>query len=420
MPSAGVPETHAVAPLVIVGASAAGLMAAVFAGRAGVPAVVLETRPKPGAKIRVSGGGRCNLLPSAASPDDFHTSGSRRTLRNILLSWPLEGVRAFFEDDLGIALEVEDSGKIFPRSERPLDVVEALLAECRRVGARILTNHRVNAVRATDAGFTVHTTAEPHTTRRLLLATGGLSLPKTGSDGGGYRLAATLGHALAPTFPVLVPLTTQTADWKSLPGVSTEATIRVHRAGRTIDERTGSFLFTHRGFSGPVVLDVSRSVTEDALAQSSIEVHWGGAGVDWPTLLRAPGPSTVGRLVRASLPRRLADLLMVRADVAPDERVAELPRPKRIALERELGACPLEVDGNEGYRTAEATGGGIRLGDIDAKNLESRSTPGLHFAGEILDVDGRIGGYNFLWAFVSGRRAGEAAARKLREPPANG
>lgn len=382
--------------------------------------ILLETRSKPGAKIRVSGGGRCNLLPSAATPADFHSSGSAKTVRNILMSWPLEEVHRFFSEELGIPLKVEPTGKVFPSSERPLDIIEALLEECRRVGAELRTNSKVTSIEPSAAGFVLTTEAGTELpAERVLLATGGLSLPKTGSDGTGYDLARALGHDLAPTFPVLVPLTTSDSTWLSLPGLSTQATLRVHRGDRLVDERSGSLLFTHRGLSGPVVLDISRAITE-APDDVRLEIQWGDRDQDWKSILRNAKRATIGGLLRDALPRRLADTLLDRAGIYPESRAAELPRFERESLERELGHCPFPFDGSEGYRTAEATGGGIRLSDVRPKTLESRVQPGLHFAGEILDVDGRIGGYNFLWAFVSGRRAGEGAARHLRAGGPNG
>lgn len=381
---------------------------------------MLETRPKPGAKIRVSGGGRCNLLPSVVEPTDFHTTGSANTLRNILLSWPLAEVRSFFEQDLAIPLKVEPTGKVFPESERPIEVVQALLEECHRVGGEIRTRSRVNSLERTPDGFALGLGSEERIfARRVLLATGGLSLPKTGSDGGGLGLARALGHDLAPTHPVLVPLTSPDPAWRALSGLSVDATVRVRIDDRVIDERTGSMLFTHRGFSGPLILDASRALASRAVGQAHVGVHWGGTSVDWKARLLSPGRTSAGGLVRDMLPRRLADRLLDLAGVAPEKRVAELARSERISLESTLCDCVLPVDGNEGYRTAEATGGGIRLGDIRPKTLESRIVPGLHFAGEMLDVDGRIGGYNFLWAFVSGRRAGAGAARRLQATDAD-
>lgn len=406
-------------PLVVIGASAAGLLAGIFAGRSGTPALVLETRPKPGAKIRVSGGGRCNLLPSQADLSDFHTSGSSRSLRNILFSWPLPRVRSFFEEELQIPLKREATGKLFPVSERPLDVVNALLREVERTGGTVRTNARVAAIERDGDGFLLQLSGG-HTIRaeRVVLATGGLSLPKTGSDGSGYAFARAFGHELTATFPVLVPLTTADPRWLDLPGVTLPASLRVRSGDRVLAERHGSFLFTHRGFSGPVVLDVSRALTGPADGAISLEAGWGEAPLDWPSRLRTPGPGSVGSITRDALPRRLANLLLDLAGVQPGARLAEISRTDRQALERVLTACRLPVQGNEGYRIAEATGGGVSLDELHTKTLESRKTPGLHFAGEVLDVDGRIGGFNFLWAFVSGRRAGEAAA--LRTARTNG
>jgi len=415
-----------IAPIAVIGAGAAGLTAAIFAGRAGVPALVLETRPKPGAKIRVSGGGRCNVLPSRLELGDFHTEGSDKSLRNVLFSWPLALVRAFFEDDLGVALEVEDTGKVFPASQRAQDIVDALLGECRRVGTTVLAPFRAVAVRCCDsalapgesrvAGGATRFEIESETgvvlrARRIVIATGGLSLPKTGSDGFGFELARACGHVIEPTFPALVPLLSSDARWKQLAGISLPAKITALCGGRVLEERTGDFLFTHRGFSGPVVLDMSRHVAAPSSAgEVELQARWGAATIDWDRELRRPGKTTIGAILRDRLPRRLADLLASRAGLDPATRTSELGRDARKRLVEQLERCPLAISGDEGYRTAEVTAGGVRLADVHPKTLESRSVPGLHFAGEVLDAIGRIGGYNFLWAWVTGRKAGEGAA----------
>jgi predicted Rossmann fold flavoprotein len=403
-----------VRPAVVVGAGAAGLTAAIFAGRAGVPALVLETRPSPGAKIRISGGGRCNVLPSRVDLSDFHTSGSRNTLRNILLSWPLADVRAFFERDLGVPLKDEPTGKVFPRSDDARDVVAALLREAARCGADILGGFRVASARrvesegpprfvlAADDGREV-------LARRVVLATGGLSLPKTGSDGGGLRMAERFGHRIAPTYPALVPLLGGDPDLRELAGVSVRVELTAEGAGE-LERREGDLLFTHRGFSGPVVLDASRHVTAPGGDSVRLRVRWGGAGVDWDGLLRAGGRQTVGTVVRAHLPRRLAALLIERAGSDPEQSTSELPRGSRKRLVEVLTGDLLEITGNEGFRTAEVTGGGVQLGEVNPVTLESRHVPDLFFCGEILDGNGRLGGYNFFWAWVTGRRAGTAVA----------
>lgn len=401
--------------IVVIGAGAAGLTAAIFAARAGRRVLALETRPQPGAKIRVSGGGRCNVLPSRAAPEDFSTSGSPHAMRNILLSWPLDDVRAFFERELGVALKVEETGKVFPVSDDAREVVRALLGAAARAGVELRGGTRVTALRRErDApGFRIET-AEGGTMEapRVILATGGLSLPKTGSDGAGLAMARRLGHSVVPTHAALVPLLTDDARWRDLAGVAAEARLTVLRGPRTVEERAGSLLVTHRGFTGPVVLDVSRHFTVTEPEGARLIARWGGgeAGA-WEAALRAGGRGSVGAVVRERVPRRLASFLLAEARVEAERRVSELPRADRARLVEALERYPLPVSGDEGYRTAEVTAGGVPLGEVVTGTLESRIVPGLAFCGEMLDVTGRLGGYNFLWAWVSGRRAGEAAAR---------
>jgi len=351
------------------------------------------------------------------SLDDFHGSGSRNTLRNVLFSWPLAEVRAFFEDDLRIPLKVEATGKVFPRSDRSKDVVDALLRALRESGAVLRAPFRVAAVEhRADGGFSVRSSdGKTLGADRLVLATGGLSLPKTGSDGAGLALAAKLGHARVPAYPALVPLLAADAGWSALSGVSVRARVRVEREGRLAEEREGDLLFTHRGFSGPVVLDASHHVTRPP-GDAVLRVNWGAVD-DWDAVLRAPGRATVGSALRRRLPERLAARLAELAGSAPAQPLAGLRREERARLVDVLARYPLPVRGDEGWATAEVTGGGIPLAEIVPATLESRIVPGLHLAGEMLDATGRLGGYNFLWAWVTGRVVGRALAR-VRAGPA--
>ncbi len=401
-------------PVAVVGAGAAGLVAAIFAARSGARTVILETRPKPGAKILVSGGGRCNVLPAAASPDDFFTTGSRATMRNILGSWPLAEVRAFFETELGVPLTDEAEGKVFPSSGLARDVLQSLLRAARQAGVTVIGDARVQSVEARDdaGGFRIEAgAAGPFEAARLVLATGGRSLPKTGSDGGGWRIAETLGHTIAPTSPALVPLVDRAKTWSELAGLALPAELEVRRGDKVVTRRTGSFLFTHRGYSGPVVLDVSRHFTGGDVEAPTLVARWGGAEApDWDSELREGGARSVLGPLRRHLPRRLADRVLADAVVDPARRVAELTRDERLRLVRGLVSEPLPVTGHEGWRKAEVTAGGVPLDEIRARDLSSRRIPGLHLAGEMLDVTGRIGGFNFLWAWVTGRKAGRGAA----------
>ncbi len=399
--------------VIVVGAGAAGLLAAAFAARAGARVIVLESARRPGAKIRVSGGGRCNVLPSHAGPGDFWTTGSASAVRNVVMSWPLPEVRAYFESGLGIPLADEPGGKVFPRSGSSRQVADALLADCARAGAALRTGCRVTEVRALAEGFALRTPdGEEMRTRRLVLATGGLSLPKTGSDGAGYRFARALGHQVRPTHPALVPLLTAEPEWAELAGVSVPVVARAEREGRIVEARAGDLLFTHRGFSGPVILDLSRHFTGAEGAPARLRISWAALdAVACDRILRGDGRDRqVSTLLRERMPDRLADRLMARAGVARDARTSRLPRELRKRLVRELADSAIGIAGNEGYRTAEVTGGGVPLAEVTPRTLESRLRPGLHFAGEILDATGRLGGFNFLWAWVSGRTAGLGAA----------
>lgn len=415
----------------VIGAGAAGILAAIFAARRGARVVLLESRPAPGAKIRVSGGGRCNVLPSHVDLDDFDTGGSRMAMRNVLFSWPLGEVRRFFTDELAVPLKTETTGKMFPVSDRSRDVIEALLRECAGSGVTLQGGARVVALRPEESGgeraFAVKTASGSVVwARRVVLATGGLSLPKTGSDGGGLALARALGHSVRATYPALVPLLASDPGWGELTGMSLRARLRAVAGGRTLDEREGDFLFTHRGFSGPVVLDMSRHVARPGAAGGTtgagsvgttgaeavgLEAAWlGSAAPDWERMFLARKNREVGFVVARFLPRRLAERLCGLAALPAARTTSQLTRDERARLLGVLRACPLGIAGNEGYATAEVTGGGIPLEEIGTRTLESRLVPGLHLCGEMLDVVGRIGGYNFLWAWVTGRKAGEGAA----------
>jgi predicted Rossmann fold flavoprotein len=399
--------------VIVVGAGAAGLTAAIVAARAGQSVIVVDTRPKPGAKIRVSGGGRCNILPSSVTPSDFHTSGSHNTMRNILLSWPLDDVRRFFEQDLRLPLKQEPSGKVFPRSDQSRDVVDALLTALHDSGATLRAPCRITQIeRRGEGGFRLTSNAgDALECTRLVLATGGLSLPKSGSDGGGLNMAIDLGHGCVPTYPALVPLLSSDATWRELSGVSTRVRITVERGDSKLGDVEGEVLFTHRGFSGPVILDASHHVTREGGV--TLRVHWGASDVaDWDAVLQQGGRATVSATVRRHLPNRLAALLIKCAGVESSARISELRRDARQRLVDALGRFVLPISRDEGYATAEVTGGGIPLSEIKPATLESRVVPGLYLCGEIIDVTGRLGGYNFLWAWVTGRKVGQAMASK--------
>jgi predicted Rossmann fold flavoprotein len=400
--------------VVVVGAGAAGLMAAIFAAEGERRVVVLERTRDGGKKILISGGGRCNVLPSELSPARYVTESSPNTLKKMLLSWPLEEQRRFFEEDLRLPLALEtETGKLFPASNRAADVRDGLVSLARSRGVRLEFGAEVAELAPAASGWRVGLRGGGGLdAAAVVLASGGLSVPKTGSDGAGLRLARELGHTIHPTYPALTPLTADPPRHAALAGISREVTISATLA-RGAFSTHGGFLFTHRGYSGPAVLNVSHlAVRSEAGARQPILVQWTElVAAGWETALRA-STGTVGSVVRRPLPDRLADQLIAEAGVDPQRPLAQLRRDERARLVEVLARYPLPWTGDEGYRKAEVTGGGVALSEVHPVTLESRIRPGLFLCGEILDAFGPIGGYNFAWAWATGRAAGRAAGHR--------
>jgi predicted Rossmann fold flavoprotein len=401
-------------PIVVVGAGAAGILASLFAARAGRSVVLVERTKDGGRKILISGGGRCNILPSTVQPERFVTASSPNSLRNILRSWPLDEQRVFFERELGMGLVLEpETGKLFPASNRARDVRDRLLTRVREAGAAVRFDTTVEGVTAPDdAGgpWIVQLKGAPALeASAVVLATGGLSVPSTGSDGIGLRIARELGHTTHPTYPALTPLTTDPPVHADLAGISLTVSIRAPGTTPRMETR-GGFLFTHRGYSGPAVLDISHLATRAASeARQPLLVQWTDRDrAAWDAALQS-GRKRVSSVVTEAMPTRLADRLLAEAEIGADTTVAHLGRAARKRLVTLLVEYPLPWTGNEGFKKAEVTGGGVALGEIDPRTMESRRQPGLYLCGEILDAFGPIGGHNFLWAWVTGRAAGQAA-----------
>jgi len=391
-------------------------MAAIFAAAAGAEALLLERTKDGGRKILISGGGRCNILPSRVDERRFVTDSSPNTLRKILRSWPLAEQIAFFERELGMPLlEEAETAKLFPASNRARDVRDGLLALAARNGARFLPGTAVTDIRAHTDGWEVEREGgAPLVVDAVVVATGGLSVPSTGSDGRGLAILERLGHTIHPTYAALTPLVAEPSAFGTLAGISLPVTITA-RDGTRSATASGGFLFTHRGYSGPSVLDVSHVAVRSRLeadAGARLTVRWAALGeADWERALRPEGTRTVAGVLRRELPERLADALAGAAGVPPSRPLAQLRREERLTLIDTLVRGELAWTGDEGYKKAEVTGGGVSLAEIDPRTMESRRHRGLFICGEVLDAFGPIGGYNFLWAWATGRAAGEAAAR---------
>lgn len=402
------------ARIVVAGAGAAGVMAAIHAARSGADTVLLERTADGGRKILISGGGRCNILPARLDESRFVTDSSPNTLRQMIRAWPLSEQIAFFEHELGLALVEEvETGKLFPVSNRARDVRDGLLALAARDGVRFRPRAAVTDAAPIANGWQVSLASGPPVEAdALILATGGLSVPQTGSDGRGLQIAERLGHTLHPTYAALTPLTADPPPFGHLSGVSLPVTITARDGDRSATA-TGGFLFTHRGYSGPTVLDVSHVAVRAAPgAPAQVRVNWARLNdAEWGDALRPDGTRTVAGVLRERLPERLALALLGAADVEPGRPLAQLRREERLRLVETLVRGVLPLTGHEGYKKAEVTGGGVSLAEVHPRTMESRRHPGLFLCGEMLDAFGPIGGYNFLWAWVTGRAAGLGAAR---------
>ncbi len=397
--------------VVVIGAGAAGSMAAIFAAAGGAPTVLLERTRDGGRKILISGGGRCNVLPARLDETRFVTDSSPHTLRNILRSWPLLQQIEFFERELGLPLVEEvESAKLFPASNKARDVRDGLLKLAAARGAEVRTGAQVTGIVPSEGRWRVEVLgAPPVIADAVVVATGGYSVPNTGSDGAGLAILRSLGHTIHPTYAALTPLLASPAPFGELSGVSLTVTLTATAETRSATA-TGGFLFTHRGYSGPAVLDVShvavRSLDEGG-PPARLAIRWSRLDqAGWESALLPEGARTVGRALKVELPDRLAAILLIRAGIDAAQPLAQLKREDRVRLVESLVRGVLPWTGHEGYKKAEVTGGGVSLSEIDPQTMESRRHPGLYICGEALDAFGPIGGYNFLWAWATGRAAG--------------
>ena len=422
--------------VVVIGAGAAGLLAAARSAERGRRTLVVEKNRKPGVKILMSGGTRCNITHDCDAAGIIAAFGSAGSFLHSPLAalGPRELVDLFHED--GLATKVEPGGKVFPQSDRALDVLNALLARLERSGGELALDEQVTGIECAGDGFLVATSKRRLTCSKLIVTTGGKSYPGCGTTGDGYAWLEALGHTIRRPRPALVPLTSDEAWLHELSGLTipdvllrvvdpSAAAIESGRRRRNklppgvMIERRGSLLFTHFGLSGPAAMDVSRAVTA---AKSPRDVRLvvdfvpGLAVAEFEERLRESiardGRKQIANLLvnllGDDLPRRLVDSLLNRADVPLDRRGAELSKVERSRLVDQLKHCEIRLTGTRGFDKAEVTAGGVALDEVDSRDMQSKLVPNLYLAGEILDLDGFIGGYNFQAAFSTGWLAGES------------
>jgi predicted Rossmann fold flavoprotein len=439
-----VPDSFLDHDVVVLGAGAAGLVAAFRAAELGARVLLVEKNRRPGVKILMSGGTRCNItnarglrrLDAVSGPiDPAYDPAQCRGIRAIQHAFGENGsflgpalrrldvdasVRLF--EEAGVATKIEGNGKIFPVSDRATDVLDALVRRLERSGAALkclspsIGIERIEAESEAGSGFVVRMSDATIRTRRVIVAVGGASYPGCGTTGDGYAIAQAFGHTIVDTRPALVA-----ADWvRSLKGLSLPDVVAsvTTAKGDVLQQRREAMLFTHFGLSGPSILDVSRAAalrigSEPLVLRLDLVPSISREELD--NRLQATsrqGRRAVVTLLPTELPRRLAECVVSVAAIPANRIGPDLSREERHRLVTALKGLSLPIVGTLGFEKAEVTSGGVALDELDPKTLASRLVPGLFFAGEVLDLDGLIGGYNFQAAWSTGWLAGESAARR--------
>jgi predicted Rossmann fold flavoprotein len=404
----------------VVGAGAAGLATAIFIRRLtrSRSVVLLDGARRPGAKILVSGGSRCNVTNAVVTERDFW-GGRPAIIRRVLRAFPVADTVAFFRE-IGVGLHEEPGGKLFPDTNRARDVLDALLRESEAVGVALTPGHRVLDVERSDGAFQIATDQGDLRAGSVVLATGGQSLPKSGSDGAGFALAKRLGHTIVPTTPALAPLVLSADSIHAqLSGVSHDVELAVWVDKAVAVRLSGALLWTHFGVSGPVAMNASRHWLRAQMdgRQASVTINlcpgqpFERVDAEWQRLASINPKTSVQTALATMLPASVAAAMLRHLGMAGEVALAHFARDNRRRLSRSLVEWPLPVVDSRGYNFAEATAGGVALTEIDPATMESRICQRLYCVGEIVDVDGRIGGFNFQWAWSSAFVAGRALAR---------
>ncbi len=407
----------------MIGAGAAGLAASIFAAETAVKGnrpqkiALLDGVKTIGAKILISGGGRCNVTHQTIMPSDYF--GNRNIIKHVLASYSVEQTVEWFAS-LGVQLKREETNKLFPVTDKAQTVLNALVGRCRELGVSIRSNHRVTDVqKLAKKGFVLQHSQGTLQANRVILATGGRSVPKSGSDGFGYELARRLGHRITATAPALVPLVLDDKMFhKMLSGLSQEVELTTIVKGHKVDRRTGRLLWTHFGISGPVVMDASRFWCL-AQAQEEAVVVYGNFLPDqtqeqvrrwFIEQARANSRRSLIKILGQAISERFVRALCGYVKSDPQTTGTQLLRRDRERLIEVLTRFEFPIVRDRGWNFAEVTAGGIALDEVNFRTMESKFISGLYLVGEILDCDGRIGGFNFQWAWATGWLAGRAVA----------
>lgn len=400
----------------VVGGGAAGMMAAITAAENGAQVTLLERNDRLGKKLYITGKGRCNVTNDCA-PEDFFPNVPRnpRFLYSAIYAFPPREVMAWFEAR-GCALKTERGNRVFPQSDKSASVIDALRAELRRLGVRVLQERALDIVTQDGAVCGIETDGGFHKTERVILATGGCSYPQTGSTGDGYRMLEKLGHTIVPPVGSLVPLVEKGYDCKQMQGLALKnVTLRlVNQKGKTVFEEFGELLFTHFGLSGPVVLSASAHMNEKdaytvlldlkpALDEQKLDLR---LLRDFEKFQNRDFENALVEL----LPKSMIPVIVRRSGIPAEEKVHSITREQRRALLELMKRFPVEIACKAPVEEAIVTSGGVKVSEIEPGTMQSKRVHGLYAAGELLDVDAYTGGFNLQIAWATGRAAGLAAA----------
>ncbi|MFA4861120.1 NAD(P)/FAD-dependent oxidoreductase [Methanoregula sp.] len=412
--------------IVVAGAGPAGLFCAIQAAAAGLRVLVLEKNPQPGAKLLLAGSGQCNITHNGEIREFINHYGDHgKFLKPALLSFTNRDLIAFFQER-GLSVMTEENGKIFPASRSSPEVLEVLLAECRKQGVVIRCGEPVTGIARTGNAFTVTTGSGTYHTATVVITTGGASYPKCGTTGDGYRFAAALGQPVTETGPALTPLLIRPFPFAALAGISFEKMhFTVWRENKKTGDHTGDVLFTHLGLSGPGILDASRNIRPGDVIRLSFVSPMRREEFSADLAQRAAENtswqvSTI--LAKYPIPERLNRKLLKISGIGEDLKCAHFSAGLRSALVTNCTEFSLTVAALGEYSVAMVTRGGVALDGVNGKTMESKIVPGLFFAGEVLDIDGDTGGYNLQAAFSTGYLAGTAIRKRWEEtniPPEN-
>ncbi len=410
--------TNITCDVAVIGGGPAGMMAAGTAARFGADVVLLEKNGRPGKKLLLTGKGRCNITSADDDPRSFlgRFGSQGRYLHSVLHSFGVEDTIEFFTAR-GLPLKVERGGRVFPESDLASDVLETLEGYMAEHGVRVVTRFNIRSVTKKDDMIdAVSGERGSVSARRYILCTGGMSYPGTGSTGDGYGFASSLGHTVVTPRPSLVPVVLSERWPGEAEGLSLKnVTVRLIRDGKVVAEEFGEALFTSRGMSGPVILDLSRTIgslpPEGLELSIDLKPALDMKALDARILRDFSGGTSrlfkngLGRL----LPASLIPIIVRLSGVAPDSKVAHITRDERKRLCSLLKDLRAHVSGLEGFERAVITAGGVSLDEVDMRSMRSRLIENLYFAGEILDIDGPTGGFNLQICWSTGYCAGTSA-----------